>query len=224
MTMIHDGETAYETDTSIKKVIETVVRKHGNAVPAIGRWSYILDEVFCSMKTPKPKKPKAPKTARRPPPRAGAGTGEPAANEPQVEAEPEQAERASKPPHLLVGKWIKPPPSAQAWMRSMKLGKGVAHFLEVRSDLWVLMSAQEREAWVMTKLLEREFVDTEEGEIRIRKVDLPIQTHPAVEERYGRWWEGMDPDSVVDPSSAPPAVQDDGDDVGPLGPDGEAAN
>lgn len=222
MTMIHDGETAYETDTSIKKVIETVVRKHGNAVPAIGRWSYILDEVFCSMKTPKPKKPKAPKTAKRPPPRAGAG--EPAANEPQVEAEPEQTERASKPPHLLIGKWIKPPPSAQAWMRSMKLGKGVAHFLEVRSDLWVLMSAQEREAWVMTKLLERQFDDTEEGEIKIRKVDLPIQTHPAVEERYGRWWEGMDPDSVVDPSSAPPAVQDDGDDVGPLGPDGEAAN
>lgn len=222
MTMIHDGDTQYETDTAIKKVIETVVRKHGGAVPAIGRWSYILDEVFCSMKTPKPKKPKAPKTARRPPPRAAAG--EPAANEPQVEAEPEQTERASKPPHLLIGKWIKPPPSAQAWMRSMKLGKGVAHFLEVRSDLWVLMSAQEREAWVMTKLLERQFDDTEEGEIKIRKVDLPIQTHPAVEERYGRWWEGMDPDSVVDPSSAPPAVQDDGDDVGPLGPDGEAAN
>lgn len=224
MTMIHDGDTAYETGIEIKKVIEEVVRKHGNKVPAIGRWSYILDEVFCSTKTPKPKKPKAPKTAKRPPPRAGAGPGEPAANEPQVEAEPEQAERASKPPHLLVGKWTKPPPSVQVWMREKKLGKGVAHFLEVRSDLWVLMSAQEREAWVMTKLLERQFDDTEEGEIRIRKVDLPIQTHPAVEAAYGRWWEGMDPGSVVDPSSTPAAAQDDADDVGPLGPDGEAAN
>lgn len=203
MTMIHDGDTAYETDTSIKQVIETVVRKHGSKIPAIGRWSYILDEVFCSTKTPKPKKPKAPKTPKRAPPRAGEAPT--AANDTQVEAEPEQADHAGKPPHLLVGKWIKPPPSAQAWMRSMKLGKGVAHFLEVRSDLWGLMSTREREAWVMTKLLERQFDDTEDGEIKIRKVDLPIQTHPAVEAEYGRWWEGMDPGSVIEPERTKPS-------------------
>ena len=47
-----------------------------------------------------------------------------------------------------------------------KLGKGLAHFLEVRTDLWSLMSDQDREAAVMTKLLERDVTADDSGGFR----------------------------------------------------------
>ena len=78
---------------------------------------------------------------------------------------------------------------------------GLAHFLEVRTDLWSLMSDQDREAAVMTKLLERDVTADDSGETKIRRTDLPIQTHPAVQEAYGPWWERMD--SAAGPTTAP---------------------
>jgi len=74
-------------------------------------------------------------------------------------------------------------------------------FLEVRTDLWCLMSEADREAAVMTKLLERDVTANDEGETRIKRTDLPIQTHPAVQEAYGPWWERMDP--AAGPTVAP---------------------
>lgn len=185
--MIHDGDTSYEVDSAMKQIIATVIRKHGNAVQQVGRWGLVVDQIYASTKTPKPKKPRAPKP--KAPPRAGAD----AVSNDEPEAESEQAERQGKPPHLQVLKWIKPPPGVQVHMKGAKLGKGLAHFLEVRTDLWVLMSDADREAAVMTKLLERDVTADDEGATRIRRTDLPIQTHPAVQEAYGPWWERMDP-------------------------------
>ena len=194
MNVIHDGDTQYEIDAATKQVVATVIRKHGNAVPQVGRWGLVLDQIYVSTKTPKPKKPKAQKP--KAPPRAGQ-----AAND-EPEAESEQAEeRTGKPPHLQVLKWIKPPPGVQVHMKGVKLGKGLAHFLEVRTDLWCLMSEADREAAVMTKLLERDVTANDEGETRIKRTDLPIQTHPAVQEAYGPWWERMDP--AAGPTVAP---------------------
>lgn len=190
--MIHDGDTQYEIDAATKLIVAAVIRKHGNDVPQVGRWGLVVDQIYVSTKTPKPRKVKVPKLH---PPRPGEVPGE------TPEGEAEQAERAGKPPHLQVLKWIKPPPGVQVHMKGAKLGKGLAHFLEVRTDLWALMSDSDREAAVMTKLLERDVIAAEGGETKIRRTDLPIQTHPAVQEAYGPWWERMDP--AAGPTTAP---------------------
>jgi len=192
--MIHDGDTQYEIDAATKVIVAAVIRKHGNRVPQVGRWGLVVDQIYVSTKTPKPRRPRTAKPL--PPPRAGEVPGE------APEAEAEQTERAGKPPHLQVLKWIKPPPGVQVHMKGAKLGKGLAHFLEVRTDLWALMSDADREAAVMTKLLERDVTaDDNTGETKIRRTDLPIQTHPAVQEAYGPWWERMDP--AAGPTTAP---------------------
>jgi len=190
--MINEGETMYEVDVATKQIVAAVIRKHGNTVPQVGRWGLVIDEIYVSTKTPKVRKPRAAKPL--PPPRAGEAPGE------APEAETEQA-CIGKPPHLQVLKWIKPPPGVQVHMKGAKLGKGLAHFLEVRTDLWSLMSDQDREAAVMTKLLERDVTADDSGETKIRRTDLPIQTHPAVQEAYGPWWERMDP--AAGPTTAP---------------------
>lgn len=188
MTMIFEGDTQYEESSEIKRLIDKVVRDRGNTVSRIGRFALVLDEVYVSIRTPKPKKPKA---AKKPPPRSDM----PIAG---VDAEAEQAEsqQSRRPPHLIVCRWIKPPPAVQAHMQGAKLGKGQAQFLEVRGDLWSLMSDSDKEAAIMTALLQREIVDNEDGSFKVRKADLPVQTHPAVVAAYGNWWERMDPESV----------------------------
>lgn len=190
--MINEGETMYEVDAATKLIVAAVIRKHGNTVLQVGRWGLVVDQIYVSTKTPKPRKVRAPKLH---PPRLGEVPSE------APEGEAEQAERAGKPPHLQVLKWIKPPPGVQVHMKGAKLGKGLAHFLEVRTDLWALMSDSDREAAVMTKLLERDVIAAEGGETKIRRTDLPIQTHPAVQEAYGPWWERMDP--AAGPTTAP---------------------
>ena len=183
--MIFEGEVQYETSSDIKRVVETVVRKYGPTVPRIGRFALVLDEVYCGTRTPKPKKPKV---AKKPPPRDGV------VYDSGVDAETEQADAVAlrKPPHLVVCKWIKPPASVQAYLKGAKLGKGQAQFLEVRFDLWSLMGEKDREAAIMTAILQREVVDLEDGSFKVRKADLPVQTHPAVVAAYGDWWERMD--------------------------------
>lgn len=218
MSMISEGETSYEdAGQPVKDLMMEVIRKHGEKVLRIGRWALVADEVFVTTKTPAPKKVKAPKAGgdaggkgRRPPPRPGeAPSAEPA---PTIEAEPEQtAEQLKKPPHLVVLRWIKPPPAVQVHLAGKKLGRGNAQFLEVRTDLWDMMTRRDREAAIMTKLLEREIVDTEDGDVKVRKADLPIQTHPAVQAAYGPWWEHMDPESIPDdasPGGDPDNVED----------------
>lgn len=183
MSMVHEGDTQYEDGgpaAEVITVIKAVIKKHGNTVLRIGRWALVVDQVFASAKTIKPPKPK-----KLPPPRDGAST--------EPEAEAEQVAENLKPPHLAVLKWIKPPPSVQVHLKNAKVGTGLAHFLEVRVDLWAMMSTADREAAVMTKLLEREVADDEDGAVKVKKAALPIQTHPAVERIYGRWWERMDP-------------------------------
>ena len=210
MTMIHEGEVQYETDLTVKRMLEAVVRKHGNTVQQVGRWAILLDQVFVSTKTPKPKKPRVVKQA---PPRDGI----PANDGPDAEPEQDAEQSAGKPPHLQVLRWVKPPPSVQVHMRGAKLGKGLAQFLEVRTDLWALMTDHDREAAIMTKLLERSIVTNDDGDTKIKKSDLPIQTHPAVQEAYGAWWERMDPSAG--PTTAPTGARsrgsrDDGNDEG----------
>lgn len=196
--MISEGDTQYEVDVATKQIVAAVIRKHGNTVPQVGRWGLVVDQIYVSTKTPKPRKPKAPKL-KSPPRGCAPGLAGP---DDGLDAEPEQEnERQGKPPHLQVLKWIKPPPGVQVHMKGAKLGKGLAHFLEVRTDLWSLMSDQDREAAVMTKLLERDVTANDDGETKIRRTDLPIQTHPAVQEAYGPWWERMDP--AAGPTTAP---------------------
>ncbi len=191
MSMIHEGETQYETDVMVKRMVDATIRKHGEAVPEIGRWALMFDELFVSVKTPKARaEPKA-KSKKSPPPRAGEVVG------PAPEAEPEQPKAPRKPPHLVVCRWIRPPAAVQVHLAGAKLGRGQAQFLEVRWDLWALMSDSDREAAIMTALLQREVVDDADGGVKVRKADLPIQTHPAVERAHGRWWEHMDPGSAA---------------------------
>lgn len=201
MSMISEGEVQYEdAGQPVKDLMMEVIRKHGERVARIGRWAIVADEVYVTTKTPAPKKVKAPKVGdgkgRRAPPRVGEAPSTDAAE--PIEAESEQtSEQLKKPPHLVVLRWIKPPPAVQVHLRAKKLGRGNAQFLEVRTDLWSMMSQRDREAAIMTKLLEREIVDDEDGGYKMRKADLPIQTHPAVQAAYGAWWENMDPESAA---------------------------
>lgn len=194
MSMVHDGEVCYESSVEIKRMLDDVVRTYGARVPRIGRFAQVLDETYVSTKTPKPKPP--PKDKPKAPPRMGGEVKE-ADDTPMAESE-QAGTQARKPPHLVVCRWIKPPPAVQAHLQGAKLGKGQALFLEVRTDLWSLMSERAKRAALFSKIMEKEIVDQEDGSFKIRKADMPIQTHPAVEREFGRWWEEMDPDSADD--------------------------
>lgn len=189
--MIHEGEICYEQSDVAKKLLEKVVRERGADNVRIGRWALILDEVFVSTKTPKPRPPKK---AKKPPPRSG---GEVRPDDIEPEQSPAEAAQQRKPPHLQVCKWVKPPPCVQTHMKGAKLGKGQAQFLEIRQDLWVLMSPREQEAAIMTALLQRDIVDNEDGSFRVKRAELPVQTHPAVVAVYGEWWTDLDPESAA---------------------------
>src|SRR5688500_8438055 len=123
MSMIHEGVNQFEdAGPEFYKVIDKVIAEHGNRILRVGRWALVRDQIFATMRTPAPKKPKADKVKKRKTPlRPGAEPGGDPSKLDAPDVETEQAEPpARKPPHLVVLRWTRPPAAVQVHLQKKK--------------------------------------------------------------------------------------------------------